>query len=114
MPENQSSLASQVDLGKALAAAGLTAATVIFPGSGPAVALAGIGVNALAKLIIDGYDALMASRPPEVTEAEWRALLLHPVLTQSLDERLDAKLNPSPAPLPPIAAAMQSLGEPEL
>jgi hypothetical protein len=100
-----SAFSDQVEVGKMLAGIGLSVASVVFPGAGAAITLAGIGVKGVADLIIKAHKALMDKKPDNVTVEEWREILSNPALEKTLEQRLAEKLNP---PAPPPA---QNLGD---
>ena len=65
---------------------------------------------ALAPLLVDGvfklYDAIMADKPDDVTEAEWRARLTDPAMTKTADDYLNAARKElaerTPVPVQPV------------
>ena len=81
-----------------LANLGLGIANIAFPGAGSAVQLGRIAAAGVIKL----YDQLMASRPAEVTEEQWRALLTDEVHDPAFIDRLlnDARKNVAPTVTP--------------
>jgi hypothetical protein len=81
----------------ALAQAGVTALASVVPGAALAIPFTPAAVRA----IIEGYDAIMAARPGDVTEAEWRQRLLDRALNETFDEgRNRARAEAEAADLP--------------
>lgn len=81
-----------------LANLGLGIANIAFPGAGSAVQLGRIAAGGIIKL----YDQLIAARPADVTEAQWRALLTDEVHDPAYIDRLlnEARKNVSPPVTP--------------
>ncbi len=74
----------QTEKAALVAQTALTVAASFVPGLAGAVTLAPIALKGVFAI----YDAVMAARPAEVTEAEWRELLSAPALTKSADDYL--------------------------
>lgn len=83
---------------KLLADLGLGIANIVAPGSGTAVQLGRVAAGGIIAL----YDQIMAARPTEVTEAQWRALLTDEVHDPGYIDRLlnEARKNVQPPTSP--------------
>lgn len=81
-----------------LANLGLGIANIAFPGAGSAVQLGRVAAAGVISL----YDQIMAAKPADVTEAQWRALLTDEVHDPSYIDKLlnEARKNVSPPVTP--------------
>ena len=81
-----------------LANLGLGIANIAFPGAGSAVQLGRIAAAGVISL----YDQIMAAKPADVTEAQWRALLTDEVHDPSYIDKIlnEARRNVSPPVTP--------------